>query len=98
MWSCSRFSGSGAPRSTPSSGRRLAQRRRLRRAAAQAQLRVPAAGGEELLRAQEQRLGRQDRPLAVVLEEAVALAGVGPEALQRLVDLAVQHQRRPLPM
>ena len=32
-------------------------------------------------------------PLAVVLQEAVALAGVGPEALQRRVDLAVQHQR-----
>ena len=50
--------------------------------------------GEELLGLQEQRFGRQDRPLAVALQEAVALARVGPEALQRLVDLAVQHQRR----
>jgi hypothetical protein len=48
---------------------------------------------EELLGRQEHLLRRQDRPLGVVLQEAVALARVGPEALQRLVDLAVQHQR-----
>jgi hypothetical protein len=43
--------------------------------------------------AQEQLLGRQQRALRVVLQKAVALARVGPEALQRLVQLAVQHQR-----
>ena len=62
--------------------------------AAQREQRVRAAGGEELLGLEEQRFGRQDRPLAVVLEEAMALARVGPEALQRLVDLAVQRERR----
>jgi hypothetical protein len=47
--------------------------------------------GEELLDLQEAP-GRQDGPLRVVLQEAVALARVGPEALQGLVHLAVQHQ------
>ncbi len=63
-------------------------------AASHQQLRAVAATGEEFLGLQEDRLGRQDRPLPVVLQEAVALARVGPEALQRRVDLAVQHQRR----
>jgi hypothetical protein len=62
--------------------------------AAQRQQRVRGAGGEELLGLQEQRFGRQDRALAVMLEETMALAGVGPEALQRLVDLAVERERR----
>ncbi len=88
-------SGSGAPRSTLRSGRARRPRPRLLALAAQRQQRVRAAGGEELLGLQEQRLGRQDRPLAVVLEEAMALARVGPEALQRLVDLAVQRRASP---
>jgi hypothetical protein len=55
---------------------------RLVALAAQRELGVLAAGREELFRLQEERLGRQYRPLAVVLEEAMALARVGPEALQ----------------
>ena len=38
--------------------------------------------------------GGEDRPFAIVLEEAVALARVVPEALESCVDLAVQHQHR----
>jgi hypothetical protein len=47
---------------------------------------------EELLRLQEELFRRQDRALPVVLQETMPLARVGPEALQRLVDLAVQRQ------
>ncbi len=48
---------------------------------------------EELLALHEDVFGRQDRAIRVGLEEAVAFARVGPEALQRVVDGAVQHQR-----
>jgi hypothetical protein len=63
---------------------------------AQAQGGVRGCQREEVIRLQEEIFGRQDRPFAVVLQEPVALARVGPEALQRLIDLAVQHQRRSL--
>ncbi len=49
--------------------------------------------GEELLDLEEDLVRRQDGTLGVVLQEAMPLAGVGPEAVQCLVDLAVQHQR-----
>jgi hypothetical protein len=61
-------------------------------AAAQGQRRMRLREGEELLAAQEQLLGRQDRAFGVVLQKAVALARVGPEAAQRGVHLAVQHE------
>jgi hypothetical protein len=57
------------------------------------QRRVRLRQREELLGAQEDVLRREDRALGVVLQETVALARVGPEARQRRVDLAVQHQR-----
>ena len=90
-----RASGSGAPRSTLRSGSGagpgIGASSRCRAAPACA---CALRQREELLGSQEQLLGRQERPLGVVLQEAVALARVGPEALQRRVDLAVQHQRR----
>jgi len=49
---------------------------------------------EEFLRRHEDRGRRQDRPLGVVLQEAVTFARVGPEGFQRFIDLAVQHQCR----
>jgi hypothetical protein len=62
--------------------------------AAHRELRVHVAQREEVLGLQEQVFRRQDGALRVVLQEAVALARVGPEALERFVDLAVQHQLR----
>ncbi len=70
-----------APRSTLRSGSGRAQASARVVAAAQRQLRMRVAAREELLGLEEQRLGRQERPLGVVLQEAVALARVGPEAL-----------------
>ena len=65
-------------------------------AAAQRELGVPVAQREEVFGLEEQLFRRQDRPLAVRLQEAMALARVGPELPQRLVDLAVQRERRAL--
>jgi hypothetical protein len=48
---------------------------------------------EEIFLPQEQILRRKDGPLAVVLQETVALAGVDPEALEGVVDVAVQRHR-----
>src|SRR5450755_4252402 len=62
-------------------------------AAANEQLRLLAATAEKFFRLQEQCFRRQDRPLAVVLKKAMALARVGPETLQRGIDLAVQRHR-----
>ena len=91
MCRSSAASGSVAPRSTLTSGSGRAQSTSPR--AAQHQRGMLVDAGEEVLAAQEQLFGRQQRPLRVVLQEAVALARVGPEVLQRVVDLAVQHQR-----
>ena len=63
------------------------------RVAAQRQGREFIAAREEFLHPHEQLFRRQDRPFAVVLQEAVPLARVGPELAQRHVDLAVQHHR-----
>jgi len=57
------------------------------------QARVGLGQAEELLVGQEQRLGRQDRPLAVGLQKAVARLGIGPEAANGRIDLAHQGQR-----
>ncbi len=62
---------------------------RLRAAQYQGRMRVRER--EEVFAAQEDLFRRKDRPLRVVLQEAMALACVGPEANQRRVDLAVQH-------
>ena len=61
--------------------------------AAQRQRGMSLRAGEELVGLQEDRFGRQQRPLRVVLQEPVALAGVGPEVLEGGVHLAVQNQR-----
>ena len=92
--SCRRAAAGGAAARARRDRRQVGRARPGRLAAsAHNELRGLAGPREELLRTQEQFLGRQDRPLAVVLQEAVAFAGVGPEALQRGVDLAVQRQR-----
>ena len=85
-----------APRSTLRSGSGRAQCigvRVARRAAPSS--RMARAAAKKLLGLEEQQLRRQQRPLRVVLQEAVAFAGVGPEALQRGVDLAVQRPASP---
>jgi len=62
--------------------------------AAHRKLRVVVAQRKEILGLQEQLFRRQDRPLAIGLQEAMTLARVDPEALERLVDPAVQYQSR----
>ncbi len=73
-------------------GQRAAPVHRL--VAAQRQRGMGLCSREELVDLQEHVFGRQQRALLVVLQEAVALARVGPEALQGLVDLTVQHECR----
>jgi hypothetical protein len=77
-------------------GRRVGGRRaRLRRAGGPQRQRGESARRlEELLGREEDVLRRQDRALRVVLQEAVALARVRPEALQGLVDGAMQDDGR----
>ena len=92
-----RVSGSGGAAVDADVGQRRAPSRARVVAAARAapSVRMPAAARAKNSSARRNSAsGRQDRPLRVVLQEAVALARVGPEALQRRVELAVQHQRR----
>ena len=55
------------------------------------QLRMRLHALVELLGVEEQRLGRQRRALGIAAHQAVALAGVLPEVLERGLELAVQH-------
>ncbi|XQU67721.1 hypothetical protein OJJOAM_000452 [Cupriavidus sp. H18C1] len=64
------------------------------RAFLQHQPRQRLGGAEELLLVQEQLRGRQQRPLAIVPHEVVALLRIGPEAADRLVDRADIGQLR----
>ena len=61
-------------------------------AAAHCQHRVGIGEREELVGFEEDVFRRQQGALGVVLQEAVALLGVGPEALDGFVHLAVQGQ------
>jgi hypothetical protein len=62
-------------------------------AVANGQLGQGPGQGIELLGRQEQALGRQGGALGVAPHQAVALLRVLPEALERRLDVAVQHQR-----
>jgi hypothetical protein len=55
------------------------------------QLRVRLGALVELLGIEEQRFGRQRRPLGVAAHQAVALVRVLPEMLERRFEVAVQH-------
>ncbi|MDT4835864.1 hypothetical protein FQZ97_695420 [compost metagenome] len=60
----------------------------------QHQARHRLGADEELLLGQEQVGRRQQRALAVVPHEVVALRGVGPEAADRLIDVAREGELR----
>ncbi len=75
----------------------VGQRQRERgitRLGAQYEARMRFGGDEERLFVEVQRGGRQQRPVAVVAHEVVALRGVGPEAPHRGFDVADQRQVR----
>ena len=67
------------------------QGNRTRRA--QGQLRKTLALTVELLCTQEQRLRRQGRPFRIPRQQTVALARILPEALERRLQVIMQHHR-----
>ena len=61
---------------------------------AQGQLRVVFGAGIKLLGAQEQGVGRQGGPVRVGAHDAIAVAGVKPEAVKCRLQVAVQNDGR----